>query len=451
MRILFTTVTEKAHLYAQVPLAWALRTAGHEVRVVASPDQAEEITRTGLTAVPIGADRSAKMAEADRVRKEAWERQQEVFAEEERHGAGRDADHRAGEWQDTLDISELRPERLTYEHMHGVLTVWMTGFQGLFTESMLDDLVGFARYWRPDLVIWDPLTFGGPVAARACGAAHARLLFGMDLLGFLRQNYRAELERRPAALREDPLEEWLGWVLHHFGCGPFDEETVVGQWTIDPMPGVMRLPVDLRYVPVRHVPYNGPATVPGWLREPPKRPRVCLTLGLSEREMLGSSSAPLADLLEAVSELDVEVVATLNDDQLARIEHVPGNVRTAGFVPLNELLPTCSAIIHHGGFGTLQSALVHGVPQVIAPDRQLDNRRKTERMEQSGAALYVRDADRLSATTVRDMLTRVLEEPSFAANAARLRTELLGRPTPAGLVPVLERLTAEHRPAGAVP
>lgn len=31
MRVLFTTFAARSHLYAQVPLAWALRSAGHDV------------------------------------------------------------------------------------------------------------------------------------------------------------------------------------------------------------------------------------------------------------------------------------------------------------------------------------------------------------------------------------------------------------------------------------
>jgi len=36
---------------------------------------------------------------------------------------------------------------------------------------------------------------------------------------------------------------------------------------------------------------------------------------------------------------------------------VPGNVRLVEFVPLNALLPTCSAVIHHGGPQTVAAAL----------------------------------------------------------------------------------------------
>ena len=56
MRVLFVANPEKAHLLAMVPLAWALRTAGHEVRVAGQPAFADLITQAGLTAVPVGRD-----------------------------------------------------------------------------------------------------------------------------------------------------------------------------------------------------------------------------------------------------------------------------------------------------------------------------------------------------------------------------------------------------------
>ncbi|MFI1169810.1 glycosyl transferase family 28, partial [Streptomyces sp. NPDC020801] len=54
MRVLFTAFAAKSHAYTQFPLAWALRTAGHEVCVASQPDLVEDITRAGLTAVPVG-------------------------------------------------------------------------------------------------------------------------------------------------------------------------------------------------------------------------------------------------------------------------------------------------------------------------------------------------------------------------------------------------------------
>lgn len=116
------------------------------------------------------------------------------------------------------DMTEIRPEKLSYEYMHGVFTAMTTHvFQQYSAPAMVDDLVRHARWWRPDLVVWDPLTFAGPIAARACGAAHVRLLFGLDLIGRMRESYLDAVRRLPPRQREDPMEEWLGWTMRRYG------------------------------------------------------------------------------------------------------------------------------------------------------------------------------------------------------------------------------------------
>ncbi|WP_103936132.1 activator-dependent family glycosyltransferase [Thermomonospora echinospora] len=425
MRILITTLPFKAHAYPRVPLAWALRAAGHEVRVAASPDVVDDIADAGLTAVPIGEafDAEALMAEI-----------------REREATGDVPDP-----EPLMKIDERRPERLTYDFMHGLFTVLTTVvFKNHAPVPATDDLVAFAREWRPDLVIWDPLGFGGAIAARACGAAHARLMYGLDVIGWMRERYLDAVRERPAPLREDPMEEWLTPWLERYGCA-FGEDVVMGQWTIDPGPSWMRLPVDHLCVPMRHVSYNGRATVPGWLRAPPARRRVCLTLGLSHREVLGGNRVSMSDLLEAMADLDAEVVATLTADQLSGVRRVPDNVRVVDFVPLNELLPSCSAIVHQGGTGTMQTALAHGIPQVLLPGDLWDTMLKAERLEESGAGLCVWDIERFEARELRDMVGRILDDPFFTRAAAGLRTRMAGTPAPADVVPSLERLTAEHR------
>ncbi|NED00754.1 DUF1205 domain-containing protein, partial [Streptomyces sp. SID6648] len=129
-----------------------------------------------------------------------------------------------------------------------------------------------------------------------------------------------------------------------FGC-PWDDtlatEMMTGQWTIDPTPPWMQFPLDLPFTPVRYLPFNGPTAVPDWVHEPPKRPRVCLTLGMTAREVLGGDLFSTAQMLQALAELDIELVATLDAGQLAELDTLPDNVRVTDFVPLNDLLPSC--------------------------------------------------------------------------------------------------------------
>ena len=438
MRVLFTTHTAKSHLFAQVPLAWALRAAGHEVHVAGQPDLADDITGTGLTAVAAGAalDQAAQM--------ESYEQHGEAGTRDE---AGGPDDYRAvaerfAYW---TDMTEIRPEKLSYAYMHGVFTAMTTQvFQQYSAPAMVDDLVRHARWWRPDLVVWDPLTFAGPVAARASGAAHVRLLFGLDLIGRMRESYLDAVRRLPPGQREDPMEEWLGWTMRRYG-GEFSEDLVVGQRTIDPLPPSLRFLDGPDRVPMRLVTHNGSSVLPDWLREPPQRKRICLTLGVSHRELLGADRVPLAEVLAALAGADVEVVATLNEAQLASVTAVPDNVRVVDFVPLEALLPSCSAVIHHGGAGTFNTALSCGVPQLILPDGVWDTDHKARLLEERGAGIRVAEPERADAATLRALLGRLLEEPSFARAAARLRQESRGMPAPGDVVPVLERLAEANK------
>ncbi|HXV94316.1 MAG TPA: P450-derived glycosyltransferase activator, partial [Pseudonocardia sp.] len=331
----------------------------------------------------------------------------------------------------------------SFEELDAAFTVMATfPLHELCLRPIVDDLVEFALSWRPDLVVWDESMFAAPVAARACGAAHARLLTGIDVLGRMREDHLALLARRPPALREDVVAEWLGWNLDRFGCA-FGEDVVTGDWTLSAIPHSMqsgREPL----IGFRYAPYHGrrggartPAT-PAW------HPRVCMTFGLSMRDALGVDGGGVGELLEAVAGVDAEIVATIPADQLAAHRRVPDNVTVVDFAPLDELLPTCAAVVHHGGAGTGNTALLCGVPQVIVPDGSWDSVHRARAQQAQGAGAGV-PAGQLTPAVLRETLARVLDDPAHRENAQRLRAEMLADPTVDQLVPTLEALTAEVR------
>jgi len=426
MRILFLTVANKSHLYIAAPLAWALRGAGHEVCVASQPDLAESITATGLLGVSVGAlgnqqltdqmneaepqDAPGAVVEPDLGRKPT----QDDYA----------ADDRAGEFESLVKYL----------------------FPVMSPDSVMDDLVAFARQWRPDLVIWDMLTYAGPVAARACGAAHARLVLATDGIGQLRTSYLAGGYGEPS---KDELRAWMQSKLDHYGGGEFTEDLALGQWSIDLMPPWTYHPEGVNFVPVRHVPFNGPTMAPDWLFDPPAKPRVCITLGNSHRDA-GRVEASASALINAVDGLDIEVIATLSAKQLDVLPRIPDNVRSVEFVPLNELLPSCSVLIHHGGAGTFVGAAASGVPQLIVPSTWWSERwygpiAMASGLESSGGGVYVCNSDQLTAERLRAELVRVLDDPSFRRRAGELSADVLKMPTPNEIVPVFEELTAQHR------
>ncbi|CRK56085.1 UDP-glucose 4-epimerase [Alloactinosynnema sp. L-07] len=432
MRVLFVTNPFRAHLYVQVPLAWALRTAGHEVVIAGPPDLADAIARTGLPGVAIG----------DMLNLEAMMAGGVPSDDPIRMTPGDPAgpcDPRG------LSTGKSVQGDFGWGDPHIELEDLTVGVRmAFFPESTFDDLVGFARQWKPDLVITDPTALPGAVAARVVGAAHARMTLNVDRIGQLRAACGPRFDTAG-----DPMRDWLEPILGRYGC-EFDESVVLGKWTISPAPSWIGQPDGVHYVPVRGVPFNGPAATPRWVYEPPTRKRVCITQGISHRDATLSGGSSAQDLLDAVADLDAEVIATLNAQQLGSAT-LPDNVRAVDFVPFTSLLPSCSAFVHEGGVGSLASALEYGVPQIIVP-----NDFKVEKwwgpvaiahgLEERGAGVYAGNSTTFTADVLRDSLKRVLDDPSHAANAARLRTEVRATPSPNDVVPALEKLTAEHRP-----
>jgi glycosyltransferase (activator-dependent family) len=435
VRVLFVTWAWKTHLYNMVPLAWACHTAGHEVRVAAEPELIEAVTATGLTAVPVGSDATLK----DKV---ARAQEEGVFPSAE-------------EWEkvgpQVLELAHRPEEELTWEQLAWKYRMLLVPKARIKNDSMIEDLVAYCRSWGPDLVVWDHLTHAAPIAAAASGAAHARVLTTTDTEARQRADFLRRKEAQPPEEQDDAMAEWLGGWASRYGYA-FSEELVSGQFTIDQLPASWRLPSELRYASLRYVPYNGPAVVPSWLAEPVTAPRVLMTLGMSSRDwtVLESLSVEqVQETLDAMADLDIELVVTLPREYSEKLQRVPGNTRVVEFVPLDAVIPSCAVVIHHGGAGGLNGSLLHGVPQLQVGSKVPDPHVKRDRLRAAHAGDLL-EPEEVTGTAIREAVVRMLEDPAYREGAERLRREVLSQPSPNDLVPELERLAAEYRgrPAG---
>jgi UDP:flavonoid glycosyltransferase YjiC (YdhE family) len=442
MRVLFAAIAEKTHFMTMAPLAWALRTAGHDVRFASQPGFAQVITQAGLTAVPVGRDIDMWQINA-RDPDWTWVR---------------------GVVPTPYDVAE-NPQRATWPYLKDGYAGAVRTWHKPENFPVIAALVDFARHWRPDLIIWEPYTFAGSIAARSCGAAHARLLWSIDIFGVTRDHYLRLLDGQPAEDRTDPLAEWLGGYARKFGT-PFAEDMVTGHFTIDQLPDSLRTAADLHYVRMRYVPYGGPAVVPKWLWDRPAhprpahprpahprpahprpaRPRVALTMGLSTTDHDVGYDVPVQDVLDALADLDIELVATIAEAEQRKLERIPDNARLVSYVPLQALLPTCAAVIHHAGYGTLLTIAQYPVPQLAVPC-DFDEPELARRLTEHGCALAVR-ASEATGRTVRECILRLLREPAFRERASQLHDEMLALPTANQLVAQLEELTARYQTAG---
>ncbi|MBV9451628.1 MAG: activator-dependent family glycosyltransferase [Streptosporangiaceae bacterium] len=430
MRVLFTSFPGNTHFFNSVPMAWALCTAGHEVRVASGPELVDTITRAGLTAVPVGSAETLKEKTQRAVKEmnygsvERWH----ALAGTARHHLSESQGHLPG-WEDLSRLYDMG----------------ITPGASIMNDSMIDDLVVFSRWWRPDLVLWDAASYAGSIAAAVTGAAHGRVLYSHDTDASMRRRFLRLKAEQPPGARRDTFREWMtGWT-DKFGL-EFSEDLFSGHFTIDQLPPSFRIDTGLDYLSMRYVPYNGPAVQSEWLWGDPCAPRLLMTFGLSVRDwsyLQIMSVERLQQTLDAVADLDIELVVTLQAELRERLSRIPANTRVTDFVPLQCIVPSCSAVIHQGSPGGFNISLLYGVPQLvisIANDAHL----KSSHLRDSGAGLAIAPAE-VTGTKIRDAVVRLLGDPAFQAGARRLREEILRQPSPAELVPELERLAVRHR------
>jgi UDP:flavonoid glycosyltransferase YjiC (YdhE family) len=181
---------------------------------------------------------------------------------------------------------------------------------------------------------------------------------------------------------------------------------------------------------MRPVPYSGGGDVPDWLLTTPDRARIIVTRSTVPGPGGGD---PMAAVLAVAARVDAEIVLVRPPGKL-RLDRLPANVRVVGRVPLDRVLPQATAIVHHGGAGSVLGALAAGVPQLVCPGPG-DRRHNASLVAGRGAGLAVA-AKAITAAT----LTRLISDGALAAAAREVRAEIDAMPPPADLVADLEAL-----------
>jgi UDP:flavonoid glycosyltransferase YjiC (YdhE family) len=104
---------------------------------------------------------------------------------------------------------------------------------------------------------------------------------------------------------------------------------------------------------------------------------------------------------------------------------LPANVELHRYVPHDQIMPSVSLVIGHGGHSTTVRALAHGIPLLILPiHRALDQAMVGEAVASVGAGRVLSKTS--SPGEIRSAVWSLLEDPSYrrAAEAvgARLRS-----------------------------
>ena len=263
-----------------------------------------------------------------------------------------------------------------------------------------------------DVVVSDCMLPGALCGAESAGRPNVALVHtlyaaNLDASGALGPMHMAATEDGLAALRAGlglPPVEGFGGLLTRA-----DTLLVTSLEALD-RPGDR--PANVRYVgPV----LEGPGPDASWRPRgvDAGRPLVVVSLGTTPMDEV----PVLQRLLTALAGAPLRLLVTVGDHVEVEDLEVPDNAQVVGYVRHAALLPWASAVVCHGGLGTVLAALAHSLPVVSVPlgREQPQNAAAVERV---GAGLTL--APTASPDEIRTAVQRTVTDLELRAGAARM-------------------------------
>jgi len=151
---------------------------------------------------------------------------------------------------------------------------------------------------------------------------------------------------------------------------------------------------------------------------------------------------------DAIGQARVRGLVTTGPAVDPAVVRAPGNVTVTRWVRHADVLPHCSAVITHGGHGTVMKALIAGVPLILVPlgRDQPDNAARTVYV---GAGIRLRKNATVSA--LQAAISKVIEDPRYCAAARHMATRLAAERNDSLVIDELEQVAAAPGPATAHP
>jgi len=174
-----------------------------------------------------------------------------------------------------------------------------------------------------------------------------------------------------------------------------------------------RLPANVRYTGVVQAPIQ-----PG---NPKDRPLVLVSLSTLFFEGQQTTLQAILDALEGLPIRAIVTTGAVAPEDL----RVPANAEMHRYIPHDQIMPSVSLIIGHGGHSTTVRALAHGIPLLILPMHNfLDQAMVGKAVATAGAARVLPKTS--SPGEIRSAVRSLLENPSYrhaaGAAGARLRS-----------------------------
>ena len=174
----------------------------------------------------------------------------------------------------------------------------------------------------------------------------------------------------------------------------------------------------------------------------PDPPRILVSLSTI---FYGGQAETLQAVLDAVAgpdgskRIDADVMVTTGDTIDPLSLRAGPNVNVQRYLPHDEVMPSMSLVISHGGHSTVMRALCHDVPVLVLPMHpMLDHKMIGESIAAKGAGLVLpRDA---KLGDIAAAIGRLLHDPRYRRAAADLGARLRSQPGQERAADIIEDL-----------
>ena len=299
-----------------------------------------------------------------------------------------------------------------------------------FCGAVLDDHLDAVRQWRPTQVMFDSFAPWGRMVAQLLGLPTVASVPSILINRAIDARYGAGPERPPDDPRLTP--QWFAWFRAR--C----HSRLLGYHLPEPLtpPQLLQTYGELNLVytsrlfqPLadrfdgRRFQFVGPCCAfrpdapPFPFERLDDRPLVLVSLGTVYARHPDFLRKCMGELAQGPWQV---VLATGGDSSLG--DGAPANFIVRPWVPQVDLLRRAAAFVTHGGMNSVQEALYHGVPLVLAP-QAADQFWIATRAAELGAGVIL-DTARLQPAGIRSAVASVISGATYAAAAARIAQSL---------------------------
>lgn len=161
-------------------------------------------------------------------------------------------------------------------------------------------------------------------------------------------------------------------------------------------------------------------TPPPWWERLDERPLVIVSQGTLANVDLGQLLLPA---MQGLAGDELQLLLTTGGRDPARLgAAVPANAIVTEHVPFELALPRAAVLVTNGGYGSVQAALAHGVPLVVAGTGE-DKAEVATRVAWSGAGINLH-SNEPTADAVAAAVRKLVHEPRYRARARLLADEM---------------------------